>query len=69
MLRTFVIAVAAVTALAATMPAQALGPFFAGNGTKMNGLTLNGARVNGVATQEPTGGVSLLAIELPTEMR
>jgi hypothetical protein len=81
MTRIALTAAATLIALAAAMPAQALGPFAAANGISLNGLTYNGVQLNGRATQginpngsklngadmATTGGVSLLAIELPPQ--
>jgi len=79
MTRIALTAAAALIALAAAMPAQAVGPWFSQNGVEMNGLALNGIGLNGRNMQgrnmqgvslngaqghEATGGVSLLSIEL-----
>ncbi len=76
MFRTFVFAIAALIAFSATVPASAAVGL---NGLALNGLPLNGrqlqsskvkgVKANGRDQQEPTGGASLLAIELPTEIR
>ena len=47
MIRTTLIAAAALIALVAAMPAQAVAPWLSHNGVEMNGLQLNGLELNG----------------------
>ncbi len=69
MFRTFIFAAIAVTALATALPTHAIGGWMP-NGTNINGITLNGVAVgtklSDIGTREPTGGASLMAIELPS---
>lgn len=67
MTRLTLAAAATLIALAAAMPAQAGGVWYP-NTAQLNGLSLNGVQPNGIAAQA-TGGVALLAIELPPQPR
>ena len=80
MLKTLIAAMFALTVVFAATPSFALGGFYTPNGVSLNGFTVNGLGYNAIGyngltynggsqagAKELTGGMQVLAIELPAQ--